>query len=586
MDFTGDAGRPCWPALALCGLVGEVTAQGSAATDRAALEAFYDATGGPGWTDNTNWKTAAPLDDWHGVTTDAGGRVVGVNLFENGLAGPLPPALGNLGELQWLYLTGNALTGGIPAELGSLAKLEGLSLQENPLDSGPVPAWLGNLTELTWLHLGYTSRTGPIPSELGNLVNLEWLFLEENDLTGPVTWLANLADLQILSLGGNWGLSGRLPPGLGQSDLEELNIFFTQVCAPRDWADWLATIEFNGRLCGPGTDVTIDVAAVYTPAAREVSGGIAAIEAVIDLMVADTNQAYAESGVHHRMRLVERSEVPYVETGDSLVDLNRLADPSDGHMDKVHDLRDRAGADLVHLIVGKSDFGGRADLPGAFGLSLHDQIGAFAHETGHNMGLRHDRYVAHFNEGGTLQSDPAYGYVNQRGFEAGAAPSSCWSTIMAYEAQCHEQGLAGRRVPRFSNPRQEYEGDPLGVPYTRAGESGLTGPADAVAVLNAIAPVVARWRDRPARANRAPTAAGTLPDRRLTLEGALDVDVASAFVDPDGDAWFRRESRGSTGECWPGGACSVPRCDGWPDSGGASEYSSIGVHVTKRGGEL
>ena len=330
---------PLLAALALCGLVGEVTAQGSAATDRAALEAFYDATGGPGWTDNTNWKTAAPLDDWHGVTTDAGGRVVGVNLFENGLAGPLPPALGNLGALQWLYLTGNALTGGIPAELGSLAKLEGLSLQENPLDSGPVPAWLGNLTELTWLHLGYTSRTGPIPSELGNLVNLEWLFLEENDLTGPVTWLANLADLQILSLGGNWGLSGRLPPGLGQSDLEELNIFFTQVCAPRDWADWLATIEFNGRLCGPGTDVTIDVAAVYTPAAREVSGGIAAIEAVIDLMVADTKQAYAESGVHHRMRLVERSEVPYVETGDSLVDLNRLADPSDGHMDKVHDLR-------------------------------------------------------------------------------------------------------------------------------------------------------------------------------------------------------------------------------------------------------
>ena len=39
------------------GLTADAAAQGSAATDRAALEAFYDATGGPGWTDNTNWKT-------------------------------------------------------------------------------------------------------------------------------------------------------------------------------------------------------------------------------------------------------------------------------------------------------------------------------------------------------------------------------------------------------------------------------------------------------------------------------------------------------------------------------------------------
>jgi len=524
---------PPLAALALCGLVGEVTAQGSAATDRAALEALYDATGGPGWTDNTNWKTAAPLDDWHGVATDAGGRVVGVNLFQNGLAGPLPPALGSLGELQWLYLTGNALTGGIPDALRSLAKLEGLSLHGNPLDSGPVPAWLGNLTELTWLHLGYTSRTGPIPGELGNLVNLEWLYLEENDLTGPVTWLANLANLQILSIGGNWGLSGRLPPGLSQSHLEQLNIFFTQVCAPGEWAEWLATIEFNGRLCGSGTDVAIDVAAVYTPAARVASGGVTAIEAVMDLMVADANQAYAESGVHHRIRLVERSEVQYVETGDSLVDLNRLAGPSDGYMDEVHDLRDRAGGDLVHLIVGESDFS-RADLEGAFGLSIHSHIEAFAHETGHNMGLRHDRYLTHYYEGGTLRSDPAYGYVNQQAFEEGAPASSRWRTIMAGIGQCQDADFLCVQLRRFSNPRQDYQGDPLGIAYPTGG-SGLTGPADATAVLNATGPAVALWRNPPARANRPPMASGTLPAQRLTLAGTFTVDVSSAFVDPDGN---------------------------------------------------
>ncbi|MCY4030158.1 MAG: hypothetical protein OXH75_28090 [Acidobacteria bacterium] len=38
----------------------DAAAQGSVVSDRAALEAIYDATGGASWTDDTNWKTAAP----------------------------------------------------------------------------------------------------------------------------------------------------------------------------------------------------------------------------------------------------------------------------------------------------------------------------------------------------------------------------------------------------------------------------------------------------------------------------------------------------------------------------------------------
>ena len=48
--------------------------------------------------------------------------------------------------------------------------------------------------------------------------------------------------------------------------------------------------------------------------------------------------------------------------------------------------------------------------------------------------------------------------------------------------------------------------------------------------------VVASWRDRPPGANPPPAAAGTLPDRELTLGRTLSVDVAAALVDPDGDA--------------------------------------------------
>ena len=214
--------------------------------------------------------------------------------------------------------------------------------------------------------------------------------------------------------------------------------------------------------------------------------------------------------------------------------------PSDAHMDGVHEMRDRVGADLVHLVVGDSDVGGIAYQAGAFSLGWRC---CFAHELGHNMGLVHDRYEAQvrINERGgqvtPLSRHPFFGYVNQRAFEAGAAPSSCWGTIMAYPNQCDDAGHAVHGVARFSNPRQEYEGDPLGVPWTADASAGLDGPADAAAVLNATGPAVALWRDRPAGPNRPPTPVGTLPDRRLPdVGGTLDVDLSQAFADPDGDA--------------------------------------------------
>ena len=139
----------------------------------------------------------------------------------------------------------------------------------------------------------------------------------------------------------------------------------------------------------------------------------------------------------------------------------------------------------------------------------------------------------HHREGGATP-DPAYGYVNQPALGAGALPSRRWRTIMAYPTQCTDAYTRCSSPLRFSNPRQLYTGDPLGAPFG-AGGSGATGPADAAAVLDATGPAVARWRDRPPGANRPPAAAGALPDRTLTLPGAVTVDVSRAFVDPDGD---------------------------------------------------
>ena len=496
-------------------------AQGTAATDRVALEALYDATGGADWTDSTNWKTDAPPGDWFGVTTDADGRVTALYLGGNELAGPVPASLGTLTNLRHLDLSWNDLSGSIPGELGRLASLEVLYLDRNEL-------------------------TGPIPASLGSLTNLEILYVTWNDLSGLVpAALGRLENLWALDLSYNWGLSGPLPPGLQLPGLEHVDIFVTQTCAPVVWR--LPSIRFRGRPCDVdmGTEVTIDVAVVYTPAVRAALGGTAAVEAEIDLMVAETNQGYAASGVHQRLELVERSEVAYDGTGDLFIDIDRLVDPADGYLDDVHALRDRFGADLVHLMV--NEFGGIAgiaDLGGPFSAGVYSGLradgsrtggpGLFAHELGHNMGLFHDRYQALGEEHRGAAAHPAFGYVNQRALEADSPASSRWFTRMAYGTQCSDADFFCNGLLRFSNPRQSYRGDPMGVPYG-TGETGLTGPADAAAVLNATGPAVASWRDRPGGDNRPPTAAGTLPDRELTLPGTLDVDVSQAFADLDGD---------------------------------------------------
>ena len=276
----------------------DALAQGSVASDRAALEALYDAAGGASWTNSTNWKTSARLDDWHGVTTDAARRVTELALRDNNLAGSITPALGDLANLRVLILSSNELTGpipdtlehlaslyvlnlagnqlsdAVPAWLGNMVGLQGLYLSGNKL-TGPVPPWLGNLSNIQYLSLGNNALTGGIPATLGDLANLRVLSLNGNELTGRIPdELENLVDLERLSLSYNWGLSGSLPPGLRRlSSLESLRLWVTQACAPSAWKDWLQRIMFLGRLCEAGPDVTIDVAVVYTPAAREATGG-------------------------------------------------------------------------------------------------------------------------------------------------------------------------------------------------------------------------------------------------------------------------------------------------------------------------
>jgi len=136
-------------------------------------------------------------------------------VFRNELSGPIPAELGNLSKLDYLGLSRNNLTGPIPPELGQLSKLETLQLGENEL-TGPIPPELGNLTSLVYFALFGNDLTGSIPPELGGLAAVRKFWLADNRLSGPLPpVLGQLTTVDELHLRGN-EFSGPIPPELGQ----------------------------------------------------------------------------------------------------------------------------------------------------------------------------------------------------------------------------------------------------------------------------------------------------------------------------------------------------------------------------------
>ena len=221
-----------------CDQVPDIT-QTTAATDRAALEALYYATGGPSWNNSSFWLSSAPLQSWHGVWTDADGRVTSISikndnlrgvlpsqlgdltklesieLRENKLQGVIPSELGRLTNLDWLNLSGNQMQGTIPDSLQGLTKFRRLSLENNSFE-GEIPAWLGNFPRLRDLTLGNNQFRGRIPASLGHIPALDNLFLSNNQLVGEIpASLGNPSGLSSLVLSGNQ-LHGPIPPELGR----------------------------------------------------------------------------------------------------------------------------------------------------------------------------------------------------------------------------------------------------------------------------------------------------------------------------------------------------------------------------------
>lgn len=80
------------------------------------LKTLYEKTGGPYWTNQTNWLSDKPVEEWEGIYLDPDGKFSSIYLYGNNLTGQFPEVLADIMDCstQMIVLQYNYLSGYIP----------------------------------------------------------------------------------------------------------------------------------------------------------------------------------------------------------------------------------------------------------------------------------------------------------------------------------------------------------------------------------------------------------------------------------------------------------------------------------------
>lgn len=289
----------------------------------------------------------------------------------------------------------------------------------------------------------------------------------------------------------------------------------------------------------------VDLLVLTTPGFQTVRGTSWRLR--IDQVVALANQAYIDSGVPNKVRLVGVEIINYADTNSNSTTLSSLA-AGTAPFNTVAALRNTYGADLVTLIrpFYNTAQGGSCGVGYVLGsatnsISLYssyaysvvsdgnDTAGTgyyctdytLAHEMGHNMGSMHDRATVTAQGGGQGAYPYGYGY--------GLAGS--FGTVMSYISP---------RIGKFSNPNDLTCG---GKYACGVSETNTTSSANNALSLTKTTPLVAQFR------------ASVVPDTR-TVTGVVakaGVAVAGVTIKPSTTTATCTTS-GSTGAY----SCTVP----------------------------
>jgi hypothetical protein len=262
------------------------------------------------------------------------------------------------------------------------------------------------------------------------------------------------------------------------------------------------------------SSAVVDVLLGYTNGFATQLGGQSQANTRLVNMIAITNQAYANSSVNMRVRLVKTLQVNYADNTDNGDALEKLtgykAGPDGGEItpdpafNELRAARDEVGADLVSLVrafrtpenagcgIAWLIGGGQSGIvPGdaPFGYSVvsdgtdldegddntyYCREETLAHEMGHNMGQAHNEEDSKDDDGNL-----SYG-LHEYSFGYRESSSTGFYTVMAYPQADGSQVS----IRYFANPSVKYQNRVTGV----------AGKSDNVRSLNQSMPIIAQFR--------------------------------------------------------------------------------------------
>lgn len=251
--------------------------------EREALIAIYNALDGENWTNNENWCSDKPVQEWYGVIVNNEGFIESLRIMGDGynVVGSIPKAIGNLTKMKNFTIEG--VLDSISEELYSCKELEDLYIgillpedfyedyivEDYPLTNifspkignlkrlksifftgmfaGEIPAEIGECQSLEYILINGTYVYGQIPESLSNIQTLQFIDLCCNQLTGNLPTFSECKNLCHIELGSN-DLTGTIPCEWGRLPLQHVGLSGNQLSGdiPGEWAE----SDFF-RLCWP-----------------------------------------------------------------------------------------------------------------------------------------------------------------------------------------------------------------------------------------------------------------------------------------------------------------------------------------------
>lgn len=241
------------------------------------------------------WFASSDECQWEGISCDAEGTVVAIELDDRQLSGVVPQDIGLLTALtildlsfnsitgrledtlmilapleptlEVLDLEGNQQTGTIPDSITAFASLKGLNVDLNFLE-GSLPESLSSMTQLELLSVASNPKIGgTIPTSLSSLSALTHLGLNQCAFTGSIPDIfEQMTDLKYVALGGlsHTADTQTLDALKGLSKLTSLDYVQTGVSEttlPAEVGEWWPDMrEFNLIGIGLGGQIPASIA--------------------------------------------------------------------------------------------------------------------------------------------------------------------------------------------------------------------------------------------------------------------------------------------------------------------------------------